>query len=172
MQKSAGAPRPWFKERWFWVLMSGPILVVIAGFVTFGIIAKGADDLVNDDYYKRGKDINLELKRDVVARDMGMSAQLMFNEDMSSVRVLINSQQPVSGTPELLLLHPTRQQGDQTIALSRMADNMYQGKLKPDQASHWYVRVQDKEGIWRVQGEWLPAEGNALTLGTAKAVSQ
>ncbi|MDC7692203.1 FixH family protein [Vogesella indigofera] len=167
MQKQTGAARPWYKERWFWLLMSGPLLVVIAGFVTFGIIVRGADDMVNDDYYKQGKDINLELKRDLAAQSLGINAQVMFSDDMRSVRVVDTSAKPLTGTPELLLLHPTRQQGDQRIALQRVGDKLYQGALKPDQVSHWYVRLQDKQGSWRVQSEWLPAEGAMVTLGKA-----
>ncbi|MFD2447954.1 FixH family protein [Vogesella fluminis] len=165
MQKQMDTGRPWYKERWFWLLMSGPLLVVIAGFVTFGIIVRGADDMVNDDYYRQGKDINLELKRDLAARSLGIGAQVMFSDDMRSVRVVDTSSKPLPGTPELLLLHPTRQQGDQRIVLQRIGDKLYQGVMKPDQTNHWYVRLQDTQGRWRVQSEWLPAEGTMITLG-------
>ena len=35
------------------------------------------DGLVTDDYYKKGKAINMELRRDKQAFNMGLSAQLM-----------------------------------------------------------------------------------------------
>lgn len=166
MQKSAGAARPWYKERWFWILMSGPFIVVFACFITFGVIVRGADDMVNDDYYKQGKDINLELTRDTAAQSLGITAQVMFSDDMRSVRVIDNSSQPLSGTPELLLLHPTRQHGDQRIALQKIGDKLYQGTLQPDTISHWYVRLQDQQGKWRVQNSWHPAEGPLVMLGS------
>ena len=169
MQKVSGATRPWFKERWFWALMSGPIIVVIAGFVTFGIIVNGADDMVNDDYYKQGKDINLQLNRDLEAQTLGVKAQVMFSDDMSNVRVIDQSEKPLTGTLELLLLHPTRQNGDQQIVLQKMGDNMYQGKVKPDHIGHWYVRLQDKEGKWRVQNEWRPVDGAMVMLDTSQS---
>ena len=173
MQKTTPAIRPWYKERSFWILMSGPMIVVIAGFITFGLIVHGQDDMVNDDYYKQGKDINLELSRDQAAQSMGISAQVMFSDDMRSVRVIDTSSQPLSGTLELLLLHPTRQQGDQQIALQRVGDKLYQGTLKPDRIGHWYVRLQDKQGTWRVQNEWNTAEGAMVNLsGKAKEAVQ
>mgnify|MGYP000916835605 FL=1 len=46
--------KPWYREPWPWLLMSGPGLVVIAGVVTAWIAFSGADGLVADDYYKQG----------------------------------------------------------------------------------------------------------------------
>ena len=49
---------PWYKERWPWILMSGPATVIVAGIVTMWIAFATADTLVVDDYYLRGITIN------------------------------------------------------------------------------------------------------------------
>ena len=46
---------PWYQHRWPWLLMAGPFIVIIAGFITMWISFSGADALVVDDYYKQGK---------------------------------------------------------------------------------------------------------------------
>lgn len=168
MQKTTGTPTPWYKNRWPWLLMAGPAIAVIAGIVTFRLAVVTADDMVNDDYYKRGKDINLELSRDKAAVSMGIKAQAMFSDDLQHVRILTSSKQPLADKLELQLLHPTRKQDDQTITLQRQGDNLYQGKITRYTAAHWYVRLQDKAGTWRLQGEWRPSEGLTVALGNPK----
>jgi len=168
MQKTTGSPTPWYKNRWPWLLMAGPALAVIAGIVTLQLAISSADDMVNDDYYKRGKDINLELSRDKAAVSMGIKAQAMFSDDQESVRIITSSKQALPATLELQLLHPTRQQDDQTITLQRQGDNLYQGKIAAHNAAHWYVRLQDKAGTWRLQGEWRPSDSQLVTLGNPK----
>src|SRR5688572_9237223 len=49
---------PWYKERWPWILMSGPATVIVAGIVTMWSALATADTLVVDDYYLRGITIN------------------------------------------------------------------------------------------------------------------
>lgn len=168
MQNTTGAKRPWYKDRWPWLLMAGPALAVIAGVITFRIAVVTADDMVTDDYYKRGKDINLELTRDKTAVSMGISAQAMFSDDRQSVRILTTSTTPLQGDLVLTLLHPTRQQDDQRLPLQRQGNNLYQANIKAGNAKHWYLRLEDKAGTWRLQGEWRPDESPMVQLGNPK----
>ena len=43
------AARPWYKEPWPWLLMSGPAAVVLAGALTAWLAFAGADGLVAED---------------------------------------------------------------------------------------------------------------------------
>jgi FixH len=75
------APKPWYREPWPWLLMAGPAIVVVAGFLTLGFALQSADGLVADDYYKQGKAINQTLARDVQARTLGYAALLAATGD-------------------------------------------------------------------------------------------
>ena len=44
------APRPWYREPWPWILMSGPAVVVCAGIATAVIAVETNDGLVAEDY--------------------------------------------------------------------------------------------------------------------------
>jgi hypothetical protein len=50
--------KPWYREPWPWILMSGPAAVVVAGVATTWIAFATADSLVTEDYYRRGVTIN------------------------------------------------------------------------------------------------------------------
>ena len=49
----ADAPRRWYRERWPWLLMAGPIAVVLASFASAWVAARTDDGVVAEDYYKR-----------------------------------------------------------------------------------------------------------------------
>ncbi len=53
--------RPWYREPWPWILMSGPAIVVVAGLYTFVLAATTTDTLVTEDYYRKGLEINREI---------------------------------------------------------------------------------------------------------------
>jgi uncharacterized protein len=53
--------QPWWKYRYVWLIIAGPALVVVAGFVTLAIAIRIPDPVVAEDYYRRGLDINKTL---------------------------------------------------------------------------------------------------------------
>jgi len=51
----------WWRYGHVWLLVAGPVAVVIAGVVTAVIAVRGADPVVEADYYRRGIQINKAL---------------------------------------------------------------------------------------------------------------
>lgn len=168
MHKHSGPARPWYKEPWVLGLMAGPAIVVVAGIITLRLAIVSDDGMVSDDYYKQGKEINMELRRDEAATRMGLTAQVLIAPDMRSVSVMTTSRQPLPDTLQLRLMHPASADLDQVVTLSASAPGQYRGALKPHGANHWYLRLEDAGNQWRIQGEWRPAEGQAVLLGTPK----
>ena len=162
---------PWFKQPVFWALMSGPILVVVAGFFTFGLAKKHANDMVSDDHYKEGKHINLQLKRDVAAMQKHITAQVILNDEETAAKVFVSGEFDKTARLKLSLLHPTRQSDDTTVDLQATSaasmgnQTEYTAKFAAlPKTNHWYVRVEDISGNWRVEGKWLPSQGNVVLL--------
>ena len=62
---------PWYRQRWPWLLIAGPAIVVVASLVTAWLAASTDDGVIADDYYKRGLLINQELERTRAARPCG-----------------------------------------------------------------------------------------------------
>lgn len=56
---------PWWKHGHVWLLIAGPVAVVVAGVVTFVLALGTPDPLVAEDYYRRG----LEINKTLAARD-------------------------------------------------------------------------------------------------------
>ena len=58
---SSNTPAPWWKFGHVWLVVSGPLLVVVASFLTFYIAVRGMDPIVDENYYQAGLDINKSL---------------------------------------------------------------------------------------------------------------
>jgi hypothetical protein len=53
--------KQWWRYGYVWLMLSGPIVVIIASFITLSL-ALGTPDPVVDDYYRKGIEINKTLE--------------------------------------------------------------------------------------------------------------
>ncbi len=53
--------QPWWHFGYVWLVLSGPAIVVVAGFVTLYLAVSGADPVVDQNYYQKGIEINRTL---------------------------------------------------------------------------------------------------------------
>ncbi|HNV89263.1 MAG TPA: FixH family protein [Methylotenera sp.] len=58
----------WWQYGYVWLIIAGPLLVVIAGFITLYLAIRTPDPVI-DDYYRKGIEINktLNAERDSLA---------------------------------------------------------------------------------------------------------
>ncbi|PKO44964.1 MAG: nitrogen fixation protein FixH [Betaproteobacteria bacterium HGW-Betaproteobacteria-3] len=61
--QGSSPPRPWWKFGYVWLVISGPLVVVIAAFVSGWIAVRQADPVLTDDYYRKGIEINKTLEQ-------------------------------------------------------------------------------------------------------------
>jgi uncharacterized protein len=57
----AGEGAPWWRFPMVWMLISGPAVVVVAGFATLWLAIRIPDPVIDEDYYQHGLDINKTL---------------------------------------------------------------------------------------------------------------
>ena len=151
--------KPWYREPWPWILMSGPAAVVVAGIVTTVLAVTSFDGLVADDYYKQGLAVNREIGREARARALGVTAAVQFSPDRRKVRVLLAGAEAAS--LRLMLVHPTLKGEDQPIALAPVAPGVFEGAMRPPAGTHRvHVRLEDGAGGWRLDGDWSPSDGS------------
>ncbi|MGE5638498.1 MAG: FixH family protein [Clostridia bacterium] len=144
------AARPWFREPWPWILMSGPAAVLVAGAFTTWIAFSTKDGLVAEDYYKRGLAINKELRKEDAAQRLGISAQFFLEGNRLRIKI-------EGAAPEALfvqLMYATREGNDVRLRLARVGD-AYEAALPPLAPGHWRAIVEDPQGTWRIVKERL-----------------
>lgn len=164
MSLRSGDSHPWYKQRWPWLLMAGPLAVIIAGVVTTWLAIVSNDGLVTDDYYKQGLAVNQSLQRDHFASSLGLNGDVM--RAGGSVRLFIRANEEVVLPKALMfkMAHPTRAGHDQQIEMLQEGIGFYSGKLDETLGGRWLVSIEDPAGKWRLQGEWFTDSGEPLHL--------
>jgi hypothetical protein len=146
------APKPWHRHPLVWMLIAIPAVAVVAGFVTLWLAITSDDGLVEDDYYKRGKEINRVLERDRAAARYGLEATIVVDPASGAMTVQLLAPrlpQPPAQL-EVAFLHATRSGFDQRLVLPRDSDGRYRGRVSPLAPGHWHLQLA--AGDWRLIG--------------------
>lgn len=163
--------KPWYKEVWPWILMAGPVFVVIASVAMFFVAKASMTDLVTDDYYKDGKHIDVQLHRDEEAVKRNIQVQVLVSPAGNAAKVFVSGDFDRKQPLNLVLMHPARKADDQTVRLRAVESAVQSERMEYEAAfktlpyaNHWYVRVEDQAGVWRVEDRWIVSQGNAVDL--------
>ena len=158
MGRMVTAAKPWYREPWPWLLMSGPAVVIIAGFATLYLAVTTEDGLVVDDYYKQGLAINAVLAREERARALGIGALLEFSVERDRVQVQLAGVTMRPVRLRLRLVHPTRVGQDQSVILVPVSGQSYAALTRPLEQGAWRVVIDDDAAGWRLAGTLLPGQ--------------
>ena len=135
-----------------WLVIAIPVTAVIVGAIMLTISIQTFDGLVEDDYYKKGKEINQVLERDEFAHNNGIYAAVNMDEKTGIIVIDLNSEANYS-FPEQLglsLLHPTVSAQDVKLLLKKGPDGRYYAELlRPLSKGRWYLRISEPN--WRLQ---------------------
>lgn len=74
---SAAVPEstPWWRFGHVWLVIAGPVIVIIAGFVTLWLAVSRPDPVVTEDYYREGIEINQTLANAEKSRAPALKAR-------------------------------------------------------------------------------------------------
>ncbi|MES2297278.1 MAG: FixH family protein [Pseudomonadota bacterium] len=156
---SPGAPA-WYRQRWPWLLMLGPFIVVLAGSYTCWLAFSKQDALVAGDYYKQGKAINQDLRRDRAASKLGLGLALDYDAVHARLEGRVESRVGAAiGPLSLHLAHATLPQKDLSFAITPDAQGRFSVALPMLERSRWQVLAEGGQRSWRLEGSWAwPAQ--------------
>jgi hypothetical protein len=161
---------PWYRHFWPWFIIVLLGMAVTASLYTLVIASQGNDSLVVDG--DGGTDVVTErnMKAQMSAMDMGLSAELVMDISNGDVRVtLVSGSLPETPpTLELWLSHPTFADRDErtTVTIGPSDANgrlVWVGRLLEVPIGKRYVVLRDGDN-WRLNGTW---EGEPMTRLTA-----
>ena len=160
---------PWYREPMVWLLIALPTVAVIESFIFLGFAIVTDDGMVEDDYYRRGKEINRVLARDQAAAALGLESAIVLNPAQHALEVRLTARQVMSWPEqvELKFLYATRSGLDRALILPRHADGAYRAPLPDLAPGHWNVQLAAQD--WRLTGSLsVPGERN-LTMRSVAA---
>lgn len=134
---------PWYRHALVWMIIAIPLSAVLAGFATFYLAVTTDDGLVADDYYKQGLAINVQIERQVVAKQLGVSADIKIESKTGFINVDLDKGrlEDYPSPLTLALKHASNEQKDRVIQVQHGLDNHYVG----------YVKDGVHEGVWHIE---------------------
>lgn len=160
---------PWYKHLWPWLIMLGPFLVVLAGSYTIWLSYAQQDALVVGDYYKQGKAINQDLRRDQAASRLGLSLSLRYDAAAGRLTGALHGAQGVpQGPMTLRLVHSTRPEKDIALPVAADAEGNFGISLPMLEMARWQVMLEDRDRNWRIHGVWPWPQQAAATLSAGQ----
>jgi hypothetical protein len=144
---------PWYTHRWPWLLMIGPAAVLVGGSVATWLALGHPDAMVVDDYYKQGKAINQDLRRDRVASAMGLALQLRYEGGRLNGHIT-SLGEPLAAPFTVHLAHPTLPQRDLSLLIRPDAHGAFSISLPVLEQTHWQLVVEGSRRDWRLVRSW------------------
>ena len=139
----------WHQEPLAWLVFGLPATVVVASFITLAIAMHEPDDLVVDDYYKAGLEINRMLAREERAAALGLRYALDLSaEGVVDLELLGDSTFKHPERLKLRFTHATRAIEDRAVTLVHTGGTHYRGKIATLPGGSWYVDLSTPD--WRM----------------------
>jgi hypothetical protein len=156
---------PWYGHRWPWLLALGPVAVIAAGVHTTWLAFSRQDALVVDDYYKQGKAINQDLRRDRVAAALKMSADIGYDPARAKLAGSIYSlDQTQAAQLTIKLIHPTQPAKDIRLEVRPDRYGNFEVELPMLELGRWQVLIENQRRDWRLRGVWAWPQKQRIEL--------
>ncbi|MBT1445911.1 FixH family protein [Shewanella sp. JM162201] len=147
----------WYKQFWPWFLIILPLCAVVASLTTFKIALDNSDSLVAEEYYKKGKAINMDLSKIQFARQIGM--QFLVSVENGAVIIEQHGGPAYEAGLNTQFYHPTLADRDFSQMLSRDATGKYRITPEAPISGDWEIRIESFDGKWRLQKRLELVEG-------------
>lgn len=168
----------WYRNPLVWMMIALPAWSVVAGISTVVIAFRVFDGVVVDDYYARGKAINVLIERDVAAQRRGLAAVANLTPGAggasdvegapTSVEVTFSALD-VAALPAVLklaFLHATHGGADAQVELARTAAGFYRATLPALAPGKYYLQIEAED--WRIVGALRQPTERVASLGPAQ----
>ncbi len=147
---------PWYRQPWFWFVMSPLIVVifVVLSFVTISVFY--ADDRVVDNYYKEGRTINQSFEQEARAQALNLRAEVAFDMVTGEVMVSLTGDGARPDVLHLMVGHPVNADQDQRILLKKVQGGRYRGDLTTALSHRRYLTLLPEHDVNQMRSaEWL-----------------
>lgn len=151
----------WYKEPWMFLVLGGPLVVVIAAIFTFYLAWHDSDNVLTKDYYRQGLNIDKDIQRDARASQYKLDANVKIAADAGRVLLQLKGETSLPVSIQLSISSSSRgseYEYLQKITLSQISPGNYEGTIKIPSTSDsinlklWHVKIEGAD--WRLTSDW------------------
>ncbi|PMH46877.1 hypothetical protein BCU68_00240 [Vibrio sp. 10N.286.49.B3] len=143
--------KPWYKQFWPWFLIALPSTVVIWTLVVVYVFSLNSVSLVTEDYYKKGKGINIDITKVEAAKSLGLKANILSD----GRDIIINFDKgslPHYPAITALFAHRTLPDHDFNQLLTADANGSYRLNRDDELQGPWFIELTPHNSEWLIQG--------------------
>jgi uncharacterized protein len=155
------SPR-WYRQRWPWLLIAGPAIVVVASLTSAWLAVTTDDALVANDYYKLGLSINRKLGPGSLEASPEPSAIVSVSKD-GRVQALVKYQGATPSRLRLTVLHPG--EPVQIVALAPAEEGVWVGSMGEQTPGRWIVTLESD--LWRLPVTTVQGRLGEIRMGAS-----
>ena len=141
---------PWYKQFWPWFLIFLPLSAVVGSFTTLIVFSNNSVEIVVDDYYKKGKAINMDLQKINQAKALGLTFAVSI-EDGTLYLDKRSGDLTSNAALSLNFYHPTISANDFSLLLSADAHGRYSSSLEELPEGKWQLLLQPFDQSWKMK---------------------
>ncbi len=153
MVHSASSPKPesrWYRVPIVWMVIGIPLFSVVFTLSIVWISVKTFDGVVEDDYYRKGLEINRDLARDRYANSINLQAFGKIIGDKLNVQFESDVGEVWPDRLQLGFYHPTVANRDVILDLRHTSSGQYSASLSALGHGKWNVITGTD--AWRLEG--------------------
>ncbi|NYR13565.1 FixH family protein [Pseudoalteromonas sp. MIP2626] len=154
-------PTPWYKNFWPWFLIFFPSAAIIGCISLFFTAIGNGPDMVVDDYYKKGKAINLELTKFDKAKALYLHGELNVTSERVGFKFTKGDTSNIHAL-KLSFYHRTIKAYDFEATLTPNANQEFTALLDGFTDGAYSVFIEPIDGSWKLKEN--------ITLPTTLAV--
>lgn len=152
-------PTPWYKNFWPWFLIFFPLVTVVACVFLITFAVGNGPDMVVDDYYKKGKAINLELSKFDKAKALYLHGDLQVAEQKVTFKFTKGDASKVHAL-KLSFYHRTIEKYDFSVTLTKNANGEFTGLFDEPHSGAFTVFIEPMDNSWKMKEKiQLPHDG-------------
>ncbi len=144
--------KPWYKQFWPWFLIILPLTVVVWTIITVIVFSNHSVSLVTEDYYKKGKGINIDLSKIHVAENLKLSATV-YSQNKDVVIELNKGILEHYPAIQASFAHRTLADRDFSQLITSDASGRYRITLDSEIQGPWFIKLSPHNGEWIIQGK-------------------
>jgi hypothetical protein len=153
--------QPWYKQFWAWFIIGLTLTTIVSTLARVYILSQHSISLVSEDYYKKGKGINIDISKVNVAKDLSLGATIITQ---GNDLILAFEKGDLGLYPALNVSFAHRTLPDRDFSQLVTANGRGEYKISLDSvlSGPWFIEVSPHDHQWLIQGK--------VTLPTSIAI--